>query len=294
MAIALNYSKVAKKFHLSPSVLSKHIAALERELGQRLFDRSPSSVELTAAGRFFYEGIAPVISDYQQFMDDFHLKMDRGHQDLKICIGIRAEPILRAVAIAAGNMRRDGNAKIAFDSISRGPLYSESALTSPDATIVYTSGRVPSRAIVVPIGKDPFMAVVPIEHPLAQNESVSLARDLSQHPIILLRDSYFEPGQDSIREAFESCNIAPNYVYSLATSFDDITFFFNFKDVLIMPAQAVPLLRAVTPQTHKVLPFEEDLYFQQAVVYLPEKESPRLLDFIEQVKQAYAQGDSQA
>ena len=83
-------------------------------------------------------------------------------------------------------------------------------------------------------------------------------------------------------------------MYSLATSFDDITFFFNFKDVLIMPAQAVPLLRAVTPQTHKVLPVEEDLYFQQAVVYLPEKESPRLLDFIEQVKQAYAQGDSQA
>ena len=50
----LNFSKTAQLCHISQSVVSRHIAQMETELGFRLFDRTKHKVSLTDSGEIMY------------------------------------------------------------------------------------------------------------------------------------------------------------------------------------------------------------------------------------------------
>lgn len=64
LAETLSFAMTARHFFLSPSVLSKHIAAMEDELDVRLFDRGGRGVSLTEHGKAFYEDLLPVLDGY--------------------------------------------------------------------------------------------------------------------------------------------------------------------------------------------------------------------------------------
>jgi DNA-binding transcriptional LysR family regulator len=54
LANRLNFRAVAERFFITQPTLSRQIAALEEELGVKLFERSTRGVELTEAGRTLY------------------------------------------------------------------------------------------------------------------------------------------------------------------------------------------------------------------------------------------------
>lgn len=70
LAETLSFSITAKHFYLSTSVLSKHIAAIEADLGVRLFERDRRGVELTRSGAIFYKDVAVVLNDYDRALQD--------------------------------------------------------------------------------------------------------------------------------------------------------------------------------------------------------------------------------
>lgn len=55
LAENLNFSTTAKRLFVTQSTLSRHIAALENELGCKLFERTSRRMQLTAEGEAFYE-----------------------------------------------------------------------------------------------------------------------------------------------------------------------------------------------------------------------------------------------
>nr|WP_298641644.1 LysR family transcriptional regulator [uncultured Cardiobacterium sp.] len=55
VAEALSFSRAAEKLHLPQSTLSRRISALEKALGLQLLQRTTRRIELTEAGRHFYE-----------------------------------------------------------------------------------------------------------------------------------------------------------------------------------------------------------------------------------------------
>ncbi|MBQ6453547.1 MAG: LysR family transcriptional regulator [Coriobacteriales bacterium] len=63
LAGVLNFTEAAKRVHVSQSTLSKHMLALETELGVTLLNRTPSKVELTEEG-YYAMGMALHIINY--------------------------------------------------------------------------------------------------------------------------------------------------------------------------------------------------------------------------------------
>ena len=281
LATMLNYAKVAKRFHLSTSALSKHISTLEGTLGQQLFNRTTTTVRLTAAGRRFYEGIFPIMDEYRSFMKEYLEARSGIHKRIDIIIEISTSQVMRAALQTANRLKRDHDIEVAY-SETLSPLGAE--LDQADALISYRSSVMPKDTSSVVIARDPFVAVVPIGHPLAECSTISVVRDLPQYKVIRLRGKRFKAGEKALFEALSNYGVAPTATTSLAESFDDISLFAEMKDILILPLTAAPLLRLISSETHKIISFEEPLSFEMAIVFRRKKESESLRLFIDGIR----------
>ena len=70
LAETLNFSATAEHFFVSPSVLSKHIAAMESELSAKLLDRDSHSVCLTEAGQVFLEDAQTIVTTFSHSIEN--------------------------------------------------------------------------------------------------------------------------------------------------------------------------------------------------------------------------------
>lgn len=68
LAETLSFSQVAGQFGITQPALSKQIQHIEKELGVRLFERSPSQVKLTAAGEHFVKGAKEILIKEEQLL----------------------------------------------------------------------------------------------------------------------------------------------------------------------------------------------------------------------------------
>lgn len=64
-----SFRAAARDLNTSPTAIGSAVAALENELGVRLFDRTTRRVDLTAAGHDFVRSIAPALADIHSATD---------------------------------------------------------------------------------------------------------------------------------------------------------------------------------------------------------------------------------
>jgi LysR family glycine cleavage system transcriptional activator len=70
-AKCLSFKHAAGQLFLTPSAVSHQIKQLEEQLGIELFKRQTRSIELTTAGKQFYQSIQPIITDLESTIADF-------------------------------------------------------------------------------------------------------------------------------------------------------------------------------------------------------------------------------
>ena len=178
-----SFSVAAERVFLTPSAVSKRIAALEGALGVKLFDRIGKTTSLNEAGR----KLLPRANNMLQEMEDIQRSISNLSGDVtgNLTMGIshhiglhRIPPILRKFRQQHPNVHFDirflGSEAVCH-TVAQGKL---------ELGIVTLPTEPPSNLAIKKLWHDPLQFVVSGEHPLAQLELPTL-EDLVKHQALL-------------------------------------------------------------------------------------------------------------
>lgn len=80
LAQICNYQKAAEQLHIAQPTLTKHIKAIEDEVGIALFNRSAKRVVLNAYGQLLYERLPRMLTFYHDILNDIkEMQRDTTH-----------------------------------------------------------------------------------------------------------------------------------------------------------------------------------------------------------------------
>lgn len=186
VARAGGFTPAAHTLHISQSAVSKQVAQLEYNLGTPLFDRLGSHVRLTAAGTVVLqraEGMLRLQQELLSELDDLS-QLTRG--ELRLGLPLLGSDALFASLFAEYRRRYpniqvqllEGGSLVVEQAVLSGELELGGSLTPKNPTFAYQ-----------PFCDEPLDALLPADHPLAEDGSVRLEQ-LSETPFLLYQRSF--------------------------------------------------------------------------------------------------------
>jgi len=195
VAEAANFTRAAERVHISQSGVSAQIRQLEHDLGATLIDRSGRTASLTAAGAAAIGHVRAVLASVEAVrhaVDDV-TGLVRG----RIVVGMVTACTVTALfdALAAFHLAHpgiditlvEGGSDSLIDSVRTG---------ATDLALIGAAGAPPAGLDSLTIVSERLIAAVPLGHPLAGRDRVTLA-DLRAFPIVCL------PKGTGIRTVFD-------------------------------------------------------------------------------------------
>lgn len=186
VAEELHFGHAAARLNISQPPLSQQIQILEQQIGARLFARTNRSVSLTEAGRQFLADSRQILTQ----VDDAAARAARLHQgetgELRIGFTSSA-PFIKAVSDTLSTFRRrypdvhiqtrETNTREQIVPLNEGAL---------DLGLMRNT-QLPDTLLWERVLREPLLAMVPRDHPLATQPAVSL-RELVREPFV-----FFDP-----------------------------------------------------------------------------------------------------
>ncbi|KAF0862967.1 LysR family transcriptional regulator [Pseudomonas sp. LD120] len=180
------FTQAAKTLHISQSAVSKQIAQLEYSLGTPLLERQGSHIHLTAAGNVVLqraEGMLRLRNELLSELDDLS-QLARG--ELRLGLPLLGSDALFASRFAEYRLRYpniqvqllEGGSLNVEQAVRNGELELGGSLTPKDPAFAYQ-----------PFCDEPLDALLPADHPLAQNAQVRL-EELADTPFLLYQRSF--------------------------------------------------------------------------------------------------------
>lgn len=178
-------SHAAEKLFVAPTAISMQLAQLEEHLGGELFDRSRRPMELTSLGKFFYPRAKELLSQARR-LDDEARGIATGRRGW-LGIGFVRSALFSILPKAIRRFRE---------------IFPEVHLDLVEVLSEYQPAKLRQGRIDIGIGRfigpldqpadltnaimvnEPFVAAMPIDHPLAKQASITGA-DFSTLPFIL-------------------------------------------------------------------------------------------------------------
>jgi DNA-binding transcriptional LysR family regulator len=182
MALAelCNFTRAARKMHLSQPAFSALIRSLEETLSARLFDRDTRRVALTAAGLRFHRATGEVLANFDQIMNGFYRDLDQVRR-----VRIAAMPSLCArllpPVVADFRLRHPA---VDIDIVDALPSHCVDMVREGTVDIALsTTGRMDNDLHAELLCMDRFFAVCRRDHSLA-GQSVIALETVVKHPFI--------------------------------------------------------------------------------------------------------------
>lgn len=189
LAETKSFSTTAYQLHLSQAALSRHIQAMEQELGHLLFIRSTRNVELSDFGRI-YLPYAKQISENVYKAYDAKIAYEK-QCSTKTMIGIARNPdLFMAAELITGFHREypdipiqvfEGSLKELRQEFQAGHLHIIS--------MIYSKWEKPQHAFI-PAGESRLVAIMPCGHSLAKYNKIPL-KCLENTPLLVPEQTSF-------------------------------------------------------------------------------------------------------
>ncbi|MBQ7488318.1 MAG: LysR family transcriptional regulator [Clostridia bacterium] len=184
-----SYFETAEQLFITTSSLSRHIKALESEIGVTLFDRTTRRVTLNRHGRLFLPYAKELVrideECTQAFAADLH--------DHNARISIGSIPMMRAYRITDllaeyqyGNKTTELNIEEG-DPFNLLPMIREGTL---DFAFIRDPGNLTDDIERLPFTEDSLCVIVPADHPFAGRQSLSIS-DLKDKPLLMIGKDAF-------------------------------------------------------------------------------------------------------
>lgn len=186
VAEELHFGHAVARLNISQPPLSQQIQILEQQIGARLFARTNRSVSLTEAGRQFLADSRQILSQ----VDDAAARAARLHhgETGELRIGFTSSaPFIKAVSDTLSTFRRrypdvhiqtrETNTREQIVPLNEGAL---------DLGLMRNT-QLPETLVWERVLREPLLAMVPRDHPLASQPRVSL-RELAREPFV-----FFDP-----------------------------------------------------------------------------------------------------
>jgi DNA-binding transcriptional LysR family regulator len=170
-----NFTRAAAQCFVAQSALSEQIARLETEVGMPLFARTSRSVRLTAGGEVLVPLAQRILADVD--MAQAELDALAGLRRGRLRLGLIQAPAGVDLAAALGDFhRRFPDIEFEVRSEPSTAMVTAVATGSLDLAIIGITGdTVPSSLRRELLAREPMVAVLAVGHPLAAQETVTVA-----------------------------------------------------------------------------------------------------------------------
>lgn len=284
----LSYSAAAKQLYISQPVLSKHVMAIEKELGSKLLIRDGRSVRLTEAGKLFAERAEEMLRCYEAARQEI--------RDLEK----RVESVLTVGYLLATTSDYFPRACQAFHQIHPEVRVSVAALEVDEIISGVREGSLDIGYTVVSEGqfkdlmtatfiRDYYGIICQSSHPLAKRSSITLA-DLKDQRILMPNPEHMPSVASASRQVFEGCGYEPDFCEEM-------------RDIGAIRPFLLTTEGVAFTLGHIVRYFEKDYVFVPlddlkmrpcaAACWKPSHESEILLDFVSCMREALLDSDRQ-
>lgn len=203
------FGRAAAHLGYTQSAISQQIAALERIVGEKVFDRpgGPKPVRLTAAGQMLLrhaEGVLDRVSLLARDLEGYKAGIAG-----RIDVGVFQSVAVKVVPTVVGRLRATTPGVDVRPFESRDDERLVAMVANHELDITFTVAASPIAGLeVVALGRDPFVAIVPRDHPSGDTLALAEVRD---NPMI------GQPGDDSCQRKIDAgltnAGVRPDYVF---------------------------------------------------------------------------------
>jgi DNA-binding transcriptional LysR family regulator len=170
----LSFTKAAEELNSTQPGISKHMVALEKEVGTQLFRREGIHLSLTPLGKVFLQNAREIVGQYNNMMRQ--MKELSGQKPVKLTIRIfeGSRPVKDIVASAITKLKKNlPLVDITVEYIHNSP-FDEIRKGLADISICMPAASTDlTRLVTEPLFSEPMVAVVNKEHRLANQGTLA-------------------------------------------------------------------------------------------------------------------------
>ncbi|MFG1694592.1 LysR family transcriptional regulator [Nonomuraea sp. NPDC049309] len=214
VAETMNFTRAAERCRVVQSALSHQIAALERELGARLFERTSRRVRLTAAG----EAFLPAARACLEAADRARAEVAAAGGEIRGRLAVGAIPTVTALDLPVALRefrRRHPRVHITLTSAGSDPLIARVRQGAVDVAFLGLPSRAEPKGVSSRrLGGGDLVAVVAPDHPRTERETD--LRSLADEPFIDFRAG--AAGRAQSDEAFAAAGVRREVPFEVSSA----------------------------------------------------------------------------
>jgi DNA-binding transcriptional LysR family regulator len=276
----LNFSKTAEIVYISQSVLSKHMARLEKEIGTKLLVHNKHKVKFTKSGEFFLKEIKIILDNY----DDVINKIKLFDTDFMGELGIGMLYYSKEIIVPAIERFKKEFPYIKLNYFSRTPnevanaIFEDSVDVGALMNIKFQNSH---QLTYFDLYKEPLVLMVNYKHPLAGQNSISIL-ELKNEIFVNVNDNFYRGYFNYIKKLCIKNGFEPK----------DPKLVENYEMLLLTVQSESGVVAVLTsnmkkqsnPNTVFINIENEDFFIIRSIIYKTKNTNPAIPLFLEKFK----------